>query len=149
MSGSLLLVEKLAGQQEDAFSLPAGASGSFYRKFVCGAACVLAPLRDALKGPGKSLTWSQALDSPFSYAKDLLAAVPELVHPCLGAQISLAVNTSFSHMVYVLMQLLDGSWAPLVFFSKKMSRLKRSTPPLTGSYLHLLFSLALLVPPRR
>ena len=49
------------------------------RKLLCGAAGVLAPLTDALKGPGKSLTWSPALDSAFCHAKDLLVSVPELV----------------------------------------------------------------------
>ena len=36
---------------------------NFYRKFLWGAARVLASLTDALKGPGKSLTWSPVLDS--------------------------------------------------------------------------------------
>ena len=54
---------------------------TFYRKFFHGAAGVLllAPLTDALKGPGKSLVWSPALDSAFHYAKDLLASVSELI----------------------------------------------------------------------
>ena len=55
---------------------------NFSRKFLRGAAGVLAPLTDALRGPGKSLYWSPALDSAFCHAKDLLAHVPELVHPC-------------------------------------------------------------------
>ena len=38
-----------------------------------------------------------------------------------GAQISLAVDASDSHMGFVLQQLLDGSWAPMAFFSKKLS----------------------------
>ena len=98
---------------------------NFYRKFLLGAAGVLAPLTDALKGPGKSLSWSLALDSAFLRAKDLLASVPELVHPCPGAQISLVVYASDSHVGFVLQQLLDGSWAPLAFFSKKLSDAKR------------------------
>ena len=65
---------------------------NFYRKFICGAAGVLDPLMDSLKGPGKSLTWSPALDSPFCRAKNLLASVPELMHPCPGAQISLVTD---------------------------------------------------------
>ena len=93
----------------------------FYRKFLRGATGVLAPLSDALKGPGKSLTWSVALYSAFCNAKDLLASVPELVHPRPGAQISLAVDNFDSHVGFVLQQLLYGSWAPLGFFSKKLS----------------------------
>ena len=94
---------------------------NFYRKFLCGAAGVLAPLTDALRGPGKSIIWSLALDSSFRHAKDLLASVPELAHLRPGAQISLAVDAFDSHVGSVLQQLLDGSWAPLAFFSKKLS----------------------------
>ena len=39
---------------------------NFYRKFLWGAARVLAPLTDALKGSGKSLSWSPAQDSTFT-----------------------------------------------------------------------------------
>ena len=90
---------------------------NFYKKFLHGAAGVLAPLTEALRGPGKSLIWSPALDSAFRHAKYLLALVPELVHPRPGAQISLAVDAFNSHIGFVLQQLLDGSWAPLAFFS--------------------------------
>ena len=78
---------------------------NFYREFLLGADGILAPLTDALKGPGKSLTWSPALDFAFCRAKDLLASVPELVHPLPGAQISLAVDTSEYHVSSVLQQL--------------------------------------------
>ena len=56
---------------------------NFYRKFLrraagaAGAAGVAgAPLMDALRGPGKSLDLTPALDSAFHRAKDLPAAVP-------------------------------------------------------------------------
>ena len=75
--------------------------------------------------PGKSLTWSPALDSAFRRAKALLAAVLELIHPRPGAQISLAVDASDSHVGSVLQQFLDGFWAPLAFFSKKLSVAER------------------------
>ena len=54
---------------------------NFYRKFLRGAARVLAPLADALKGPGKSLIWTPILKAAFRHAKDLLIKVPELTHP--------------------------------------------------------------------
>ena len=85
---------------------------NFYRNFLLQAAGVLTLLKYEFKGPGKSLTWCPALDSPFGPAKDLLSSVSELVHPPPGAQISLAVDASDSHMGLVLRQLLDGSWAP-------------------------------------
>ena len=94
---------------------------NFYRKFLRGAAGVLAPLTDALKGPGKSLTWSPVLDSTFARAKDLLSSAPEIVHSRPDALVSLAVDASNTHLSAVLQQLLDGSWAPLSFYSRKLS----------------------------
>ena len=94
---------------------------NFYRKFLRGAAWVLAPLKDTLKGPGKSLTLSPVLDSAFTRAKALPSSVPELLHPCPDAPISLSVDASDTHLGAVLQQLLGGSWAPLAFYSKKLS----------------------------
>ena len=71
---------------------------NFYWEFLREAAGVLAPLTDALRGPAKSLIWSPAVDSAICCAKDLLASVPELVHPRPGAQISLAVDAPDSHV---------------------------------------------------
>ena len=85
---------------------------NFYRKFLCGAAHILVPLTDTLKGPGKSLTWSPVLDSTFTRSKNLLSSVPELVHLCPDALVSLAVDASNTHLGAVLQQLLDSSWAP-------------------------------------
>ena len=94
---------------------------NFYRKFLHGAAKVLAPLTNALKGPGKSLTWSPDLEAAFRHAKDLLIQVPELIHPRPSAPISLAVDASVSHVGSVLQQRVDDARFPLAFFSKKLS----------------------------
>ena len=94
---------------------------NFYRKFLRGAACVLAPLKDTLKGCGKSLAWSPVLDSGFPRAKDLLSSILELVYPRADAAMSLAVDASNTHLGEVLQQLLDNSWAPLSFYSRKLS----------------------------
>jgi hypothetical protein len=92
---------------------------NFYRKFLRSAAQVLAPLTDALKGPGKTISWSPLMNSAFNRAKLLLSAVPELVHPQPNAAISLSVDASDTHIGAVLeQQLRDESWAPLAFFSK-------------------------------
>ena len=98
---------------------------NFYRKFLRGAARVLAFLTDALKGPGKSLTWSPALDSAFARTKDLLSFVPELVHPWPDAPISLSVDASDTHLGAVLQQFLDDSWALFAFYSKKLSDVEK------------------------
>ena len=94
---------------------------NFYRKFLRGAARVLAPLNNALKVPGKTITWTPDLESAFRHAKDLLIRVPELIHPCPSAPISLAVDASDSHMGAVLQQRIDEAWYPLAFFSRKLS----------------------------
>ncbi len=94
---------------------------NFYRKFLRGAARVLAPLTDALKGPGKSITWTSNLEAAFRHAKDLIIRVPELIHPRASAPISLAVDASDSHVGAVLQQRVDEAWFPLAFFSRKLS----------------------------
>ena len=94
---------------------------NFYRKFLPGAVNLLAPLTDALKGPGKSLSWSPVLDSAFTKAKDLLSSVPELAFPGPAAVESLSVDTSNTHLGAVLQQLLDVSWAPLSSYFRKLS----------------------------
>lgn len=94
---------------------------NYYRKFLPSAARVLAPLTDALKGPGKVLMWNPFLDSAFRHAKDLLLKVPQLHHPQPGAPISLAVDASDSHVGGVFQQLVDKAWAPLAYFSRKLS----------------------------
>ena len=75
---------------------------NFCGKFLQGAARVLTLLMDALKGPGKSLSWSPALDSAFPRAKDLLSSVPEHVHPQPDAPISLSVDASDTYLGAVL-----------------------------------------------
>ena len=117
---------------------------NFYRKFLRGAARVLAHLTDALKGPGKSLSWSPVLDSAFTRAKDLLSSVPELVHPRPDAPVSLAVDASDTHLGAVLQQLLDGAWAPFSFYSdaeKKYSAFYRELLAAYSSLRHFCFML--------
>ena len=70
---------------------------------------------DALKGPGKSLIWSLALDSTFCRVKKLLANIPKLVQPCLEVLIYLAMDASDSHI---------GS-APLALCLRKLSDVKK------------------------
>ena len=98
---------------------------NFYRKFLRGAAGVLAPLTDALKGTSKALTWTPDLDVAFRRAKDLLVRVPELIHPRPSAPISIAVDASDSHVGAVLQQKIQDTWAPLSFFSRKLSEAEK------------------------
>ena len=98
---------------------------NFYRKFLRGAARVLASLTDDLKGPGKFLVWTLVLEAAFCHAKDLLITVPELIHPQPSAPISLAVDASDSHIGAVLQQRIDNAWFPLSFFSRKLSETEK------------------------
>ena len=98
---------------------------NFYRKFIKDAALILAPLTNALKGPDKQLVWSSTLESAFLQAKRLLSAVPTLVHPAPGSELSVAVDASESHVGAVLQQRTRGSWFPLSFYSRKLNDAER------------------------
>lgn len=96
---------------------------NFYRKFIQGAAQLLAPLTNALKGSkgSKALEWSPEMISAFSAAKTKLLSVPTIIHPAPNAPLSLAVDASDSHVGGVLQQKVAGNWAPLGFFSRKLT----------------------------
>ena len=94
---------------------------NFYRCFIRGAAGLLFPLTEALKGKGLSLTWTQSMLDSFSAARSVLANVPTLVHPDPTTRISVSVDASGSHVGAVLHQEVAGSWAPLSFYSRKLS----------------------------
>ena len=82
-------------------------------------------MTDALKGTSKALTWTPDLDVAFRRAKDLLVKVPELIHPRPSAPISIAVDASDSHVGAVLQQRIQDTWAPLSFFSRKLSEAEK------------------------
>jgi putative transposase len=97
---------------------------NFYRRFVGGAACLLRPLTEALKGspkPTAALDWSPAMDEAFEAAKAALATAAELAHPQRGAELALMVDASAEHMGAALQQRLSplAAWQLLGFYSKK------------------------------
>ena len=94
---------------------------NFYGKFICGAALILRPLTDALCGDPKDFSLSPQRDSAFVSAKSALALVPTLVLPDPSAPVSLAVDASDYYVGADFQQLVQGSWAPLAFYSKKLS----------------------------
>ena len=78
---------------------------NFYRRFIPGAARMLKPLTDALKGkPQKELTWSEEMKNSFSRSKEALCYVATLAHPDPAAHIFLAVDVSDTHVGAVLQQ---------------------------------------------
>ena len=98
---------------------------NFYRRFLPGAAAVLRPLTDCLRGGPKGstlLTWSDDMGAAFEKVKRQLAVVAQLAHPAQAAKLSLAVDASATHVGACLQQQRLGTtgWEPLGFFSKKL-----------------------------
>ena len=99
---------------------------NFYRRFVRGAAHMLRPLTDVLRGsppPASAVTWTDEMQRSFLAAREALARRVELVHPCPRARLSLAVDASADHVGAVLQQRPSPAapWQPLGFFSQKLS----------------------------
>jgi hypothetical protein len=91
---------------------------NLYRHFPPGIAHTLQPLTDVLRGAPKTLEWPPA--AAFGVAKAALAAAVPLAHPAPNAVLSLATDTSDTHVGGVLQQLNGGSWQPLAFYSKNV-----------------------------
>ena len=66
---------------------------------------------------------------------DLLVSVPKLVHPRPHAPISHVKDASDTHLGAVLQQLLDGSWASLMFYCKKLSDAEKKYSTLDSELL--------------
>ncbi len=98
---------------------------NFYRRFLPRIARTLRPLTDALCGGRKGadkLDWSAAMDVAFAGAKQSLLTATHLTHPTVGAELSVVVDASATHVGACLQQRLPGPkvWQPLGFFSKKL-----------------------------
>jgi transposase InsO family protein len=98
---------------------------NFYRRFLPGAARMLLPLTDALKGgpaPAAKIDWSPAMELAFQAAKKSLVDATWLAHPHPRALLALHVDASATHVGAALHQQEPGSdaWRPLGFFSKKL-----------------------------
>ena len=91
--------------------------------YLRSAAFILKPLTDVLKGdaPGR-LTWAAVLTEAFNNRQVAMLNVAELVHPQPGAQLSMEVDASGSHVGAVLHQDSGGGCCPLGFFSVKFDQ---------------------------
>jgi cleavage and polyadenylation specificity factor subunit 1 len=98
---------------------------NFYRRFIPGAAKILAPLTDALKGGRKGSTaigWSPVMEAAFLAAKASLVSAATLAHPSPSAELGLMVDASSTHVGASLQQRRGGgAWEPLGFFSRKLN----------------------------
>ncbi len=89
---------------------------NFYMRFLPSIAHTLRPLTDALRGGRKGadrLEWSAAMDAAFAGAKQSLLTATHLAHPTVGAELSVVVDASATHVGACLQQRLG-------FFSKKL-----------------------------
>ena len=75
---------------------------NFYRRLLRGAAKLLFPLNEALKGPFATLPWILLMDKAFIATKSALATATESEHPQADLPISLMVDTSPTHVGAVL-----------------------------------------------
>jgi hypothetical protein len=94
---------------------------NFYRRFIRGAAGILRPLTDALRGkPRGRVIWTAAMGAAFQATKDALCAASRLAHPDPEAEVNLVTDASNSAVGAVLQQWVAAGWQPLAFFSKKL-----------------------------
>ena len=93
----------------------------FYCKFLPGAANILHPLTEAIKGNPKVLTWTAEMQAAADSIKVALVAAVLLSHPLPAAQLSLASDVSDSHIGGALQQQEAEAWRPLHFYSRKLS----------------------------
>jgi hypothetical protein len=96
---------------------------NFYRRFLPGAAGVLKPLTDALKGGQQAkLTWTAEMAPTFQQSKSSICTAAELAHPVKNAAFLLAVDASSLHVGAALQQEVPGQTPrPLAFFLAKLS----------------------------
>jgi hypothetical protein len=95
---------------------------NFHRRFLPSITSTLRPLTDELCSRRKRLEWSVAMDSAFAAAKQALLSATHLVHPTVGAAVSLVVDASVMHVGACLKRQLGGRkhWQPLGLSSKKL-----------------------------
>ena len=125
-TGSFPLPDKVQAISE--FNQPATIKGlqefvgmvNFYRRFIPAAAQLMSPLFDALEGKQKTLVWNDVMVKAFQDTKRALVEATLLTHPRPDASISLTVDASDHAVGAVLQQLLNDTWHPLAFFSKKL-----------------------------
>jgi hypothetical protein len=90
---------------------------NFYRRFLPNCAQVLHPLTDLLKGGLRTLQWTATAQESSQKVKRLLVAAVLLQHPSPTAELSLATDTSETHIGGVMQQKSGNHWRPLRFFS--------------------------------
>ena len=86
---------------------------NFYRKFVRGAAAILKPLSDILKGSPNcraAVEWTPPRVAAFKAAKAALQRAASLAYPQQDAQLVLMVDASATHVGAALQQRTEAAW---------------------------------------
>lgn len=102
---------------------------NYYHRFVPHLAQTLMPLHDLLRetkprrngsaAPTAKLTWTSDSTNSFESARQALAKAILLSHPKPGAPLAIRTDASSMACGAVLEQLVDTSWQPLAFFSRR------------------------------
>jgi hypothetical protein len=92
---------------------------NFYRRFIPAVATIFKPLTDSR---AEQIVWQPQMEKSFHDIKEALAEVTMLAHPLSHAHLSIAVDSSASHVGACLQQRRPGgtAWEPLGFFSRKL-----------------------------
>ena len=97
---------------------------NFYRRFIRNCSSLLQPLTDLLGGSNvpknRPLVLSDSAVHAFCTAKAALADASLLFHPVPNAPLQLMVDASDVGVSGVLQQLIESTWKPLSFFSKRL-----------------------------
>lgn len=122
------------------FPLPKTARGlrrflgmfDFYRRCIPHASELQAPLHDAISKPllkgAQLVPWTATLEAAFNSCKEALSSATLLAHPKTDSTLGLFTDASSQSVGACLQQLVDGTWQPLAFFSKKMCSREQSWP---------------------
>ncbi len=111
---------------------------NFYRRFLPNCAKLLLPLTNLLIGkasPKAPVAWSPSTELAFQSSKECLANATMLFHPQHDAPTSIATDASDFAVGAVLLQLIDGAWSPIAFFSKKLQPAETRYSTLNGELL--------------
>ena len=97
---------------------------NFYHRFLPHGAQLMQPLHSlntSTKPILEALTWTDSTLAAFNATKEALANASLLAYPKPNAPTCLMTDASDTAVGAVLQQLVNGTWQPISFFSRKLS----------------------------
>ncbi|CAH8553506.1 unnamed protein product [Schistosoma rodhaini] len=94
---------------------------NYYRRFIPNCAAILQPLTDALRGNTRTFHLSTEAIQAFENAKRALHEKMILVRRKSEAPLAIMTDASNIAVGAVLQQLVNGTWEPISFFSKRLN----------------------------